>query len=153
MNTESGKKLPVIFVAALVALVVVVGVWWLWNERAADGVEDAGGTSTESVTAEQIDAITGKWRRPDGGYIIDIRGIDAAGSLKVAYYNPSPINVSQAQVVKSASGLHIFIELRDTGYPGATYRLDYDADKDQLSGLYHQPTVNQTFDVIFVRAQ
>ena len=150
---NSGKKLSGILIGVLVALVVVVGVWWLWNERAADGVEDTGGSQTESVTAEQVDTIVGRWRRTDGGYVIDIRGIGAAGNLKVGYFNPRPINVSQAQVVKSQGGLHIFIELRDTGYPGATYRLDYDSQKDTLTGLYHQPAVNQTFDVEFVRAQ
>ena len=151
MKANSGKTLSGILIGVVVALVVVVGVWWLWNERATDGVEDAGGASTYAVTAKQIATITGRWRRTDGGYVIDIRGIATAGNLKVAYYNPRPINVSQAQVVTSAAGIHIFIELRDTGYPGATYRLDYDADKDQLSGLYYQPSVNQTFDVIFVR--
>ncbi len=152
MKANSGKTRSGILIAVLVALVVIVGGWWLWNERAADGVAtDTGGSSPDAITAEQVDTIVGRWRRTDGGYIIDIRGIAAAGNLRVKYFNPRPINVSQAQVVQSATGLHIFIELRDTGYPGATYRLDYDSDKDVLTGLYHQPAANQTFDVVFVR--
>ena len=153
MNTIFGKSPSGVLIAVLVWLVIVVGVWWFWNERESDGVEDAGGSSPAAVTTEQIETIIGRWRRTDGGYVVDIRGIDAAGNLKVAYFNPRPINVSQAQVVKSTTGLHIFVELRDTGYPGATYRLDYDSQKDTLTGLYHQPAVNQTFDVEFVRAQ
>lgn len=152
MKANSGKTMSWILIGILVALVVIVGVWWLWNERAT-GVADTDGSEPVVVSAEQIDTIVGRWRRTDGGYVIDIRGIDAAGNLKVAYFNPRPINVSQAQVVQSQGGLHIFVELRDTGYPGATYRLDYDSEKDVLTGLYHQPAVNQTFDVIFVRAQ
>jgi uncharacterized protein (DUF2147 family) len=105
------------------------------------------------VTPEQVDTIVGRWRRTDGGYVIDIRGLDAAGNLNVAYYNPKPINVSQGEVVQSAKGLHVFIELRDTGYPGATYRLDYDSAKDTMTGVYHQPSVDQSFHVVFVRTQ
>jgi len=153
MKANSGKTMPWIVIGILVALVVVTGVWWFWNEREADGVADTGGSTPQAVTSEQVETIIGRWRRTDGGYIIDIRGIDSAGSFKVAYFNPRPINVSQAQVVKSTTGLHIFVELRDTGYPGATYRLDYDSENNVLTGLYHQPAVNQTFDVIFVREQ
>ena len=153
MKRNAGKTRPAILVVVLVAVVVVAGVWWLRSGRDTEGKPDAGGSTAAALAAEQVELIVGRWRRTDGGYIVDIRGLDAAGNLMVAYYNPRPINVSQAQVVKSTEGLHIFIELRDTGYPGATYRLDFDGDKDVLTGLYHQPSVNQTFDVIFVRAQ
>jgi hypothetical protein len=103
------------------------------------------------VSAEDVEAIVGRWRRTDGGYVIDVRGLDAAGNLRVAYYNPRPINVSQAQVVKSSAGLHVFVELRDQGYPGATYRLDYNGENDALVGIYHQPALQQSFDVVFLR--
>jgi len=153
MKGNAGKTRPVLLVVVLVAVVVVAGVWWLRSGRDTEGEPGTGGSKSAAVTVEQVELIVGRWRRTDGGYIIDIRGLDAAGNLMVAYYNPRPINVSQAQVVKSTEGLHVFIELRDTGYPGATYRLDFDGDKDVLTGLYHQPSVNQTFDVVFARAQ
>jgi hypothetical protein len=147
------KKLPTLLIVVVIAAVVVAGVWLLRSRWTAEEKPGTGRSKSAAVTSEQVETIVGRWRRPDGGYIIDIRGLDAAGDLEVAYYNPRPINVSLAQVVESPDGLHIFIELRDTGYPGATYRLDYDSDKDMLTGVYHQPSVNQSFDVIFVRAQ
>ena len=54
MKANSGKTLSGILIAVLVALVVVVGVWWLWNERAVDGmVTDTDNPSPDAVTAEQ----------------------------------------------------------------------------------------------------
>ena len=58
--------------------------------------------------------------------------------------------MSQSEVVQIPGGLHIFVELRDRGYAGATYRLDYDAARDVMTGLYYQPSAGQ-FDVVFVR--
>ena len=147
------KKFPTLLIIVVIAAVVVAGGWLLRNRQAAEEKPGTGGSTSADVTSEQVQTIVGRWRRPDGGYIIDIRGLDAAGNLEVAYYNPRPINVSQAHVVQSPKGLHIFIELRDEGYPGATYRLDYDGDNDTMTGIYFQPSVNQSFDVVFVRAQ
>ena len=149
MNT--GRiKMPMIVFAVVIVVAVVL---WVRNRSAEEGESGAGASKTAAVTAEQVETIVGRWRRTDGGYILDIRGLDATGSLEAAYYNPKPINVSQAEVVQGATGLHVFIELRDTGYPGATYRLDHDATRDTMTGFYYQPTAGQTFDVIFVRAQ
>lgn len=95
--------------------------------------------------------IVGRWVRPDGGYIIHIVDVEADGKLDAAYYNPRPIHVAQTEVAQGKDGPEIFIELRDTGYPGATYNLLYEQDQDTLIGLYYQPNVDQYFDVIFVR--
>jgi len=100
---------------------------------------------------EQQQKLVGRWIRPDGGYIIHILDVATDGRLEAAYYNPRPIHIAQAQVTQSKDGPQLFIELRDTGYPGATYNLLYDHDRDTLVGIYYQPTVNQYFDVIFVR--
>lgn len=151
MNTKSGKKRLALFIVVLAVVIVVAGVWLLRSQWIVDEHPSGGGPTTAAVKSEQVETIVGRWRRPDGGYIIEILGLDNAGNLNVAYYNPRPINVSQAQVVQGRSGLHIFIELRDIGYPGATYNLDYDSQKDFLKGVYFQPSVNQSFDVIFVR--
>jgi len=149
MGNKTGK---IVIATAIVVLMVVVALAWLLRNRSAtEGEPGADASTTAAVTREQVDTIVGRWRRTDGGYIIDIRGLDTAGKLKVAYYNPNPINVSQAEVVQGASGLHIFVELRDAGYPGATYRLDYDRARDTMTGLYYQPTAGQSFDVVFVR--
>jgi len=110
-------------------------------------------SNASTATAEHLHKLVGRWVRLDGGYVIDIRSVDADGKLQVAYFNPRPINVSQARVTKAQEKPHIFIELRDVGYPGATYTLTYDAQNDVLVGLYFQPTAGQSFDVVFVRMQ
>jgi hypothetical protein len=89
--------------------------------------------------------------RPDGGYVIDIRGVQAGGNLDVAYFNPKSIHVSRAEWRKEDGVLAVFIELNDTNYPGATYKLRYYPDSEQLAGEYTQPLVHQTFDVYFTR--
>ena len=103
------------------------------------------------VMPAHLRKLVGRWVRPDGGYVIHIRQVDADGSLQAAYFNPRPIHVSQAQVTQKEGEIQILIELRDIGYPGATYALTYNAKHDVLAGLYHQPAVGQTFDVAFER--
>jgi len=95
--------------------------------------------------------LIGRWVRPDGGYVLDIRAVQAGGNLDAAYFNPNPIHVSRAEWRKETGGLSVFIELNDKNYPGATYRLRYYPDSEQLAGEYTQPLVQQTFDVYFVR--
>jgi hypothetical protein len=95
--------------------------------------------------------IIGRWLRPDGGYIIEIKKIGDNGSLDASYFNPRPINVSAAQLAIENGKLKIFIELRDVGYPGARYSLVYFPQDDTLKGLYYQPSVGQSFEVVFIR--
>jgi hypothetical protein len=95
--------------------------------------------------------LIGRWVRPDGGYVIDIRAVKAGGNLDAAYFNPNPIHVSRAEWLKENGILSIFIELNDQNYPGATYRLRYYPESEQLAGEYTQPLVQQTFDIYFVR--
>ena len=92
------------------------------------------------------------WNKLKGGYIMEIRNVESNGLLQAAYFNPRPIHVSQARLTSVNKELQVFIELRDVGYPGATYTLIYHSKQDVLAGLYHQPTAGQSFEVIFVRA-
>ncbi len=150
------NKLRSIILAGGVAIVVAAAGWFVWRSQTAEVEQQTSPVRTESVavTAEQLVTIVGRWRRPDGGYILEIRGLgNGAGTLDAGYFNPRPINVSVARVEQSPTGLVVFIELRDTGYPGATYRLVHDSATDRLTGIYHQPSVNQRFEVYFVRAQ
>lgn len=105
-------------------------------------------------TAATSDAsiVEGKWVRPDGGYVIDIRSIDpSSGKVEAAYFNPNPIKVTAAQLRQENRALNLFIELRDTGYPGCTYKLSYDREHDQLKGVYYQAAVQESYDIYFVR--
>lgn len=73
--------------------------------------------------------------------------------MEASYFNPRLINVSRAEVFRKKGGLEIFVELRDTGYPGSTYTLSYNPEQDMLTGIYFQATMGQSFEVIFVRAK
>jgi hypothetical protein len=123
--------------------------------RATQGVPApvAAGRSgpTAAVPAVTFQPLRGRWLRPDGGYVIEIRDVDAAGALTAAYLNPQPIKVAKAEASLAGGTIRVFLELRDVGYPGSTYTLTYDPGSDQFKGTYFQAALRQTYDVMFVR--
>ncbi len=97
------------------------------------------------------EGVVGRWIRPDGGYVLEIRSAQADGKLDAAYLNPRSIKVSRAEWRREEGRLLVFVELRDVNYPGSTYNLRFVPDKDSLVGAYYQAVQKQTFDVEFVR--
>jgi uncharacterized protein (DUF2147 family) len=97
--------------------------------------------------------LKGRWLRPDGGYVLDIREIRADGGMEVAYLNPRPIHVGFAKASHEGAKLKVFVELQAPNYPGSTYTLTYDPKRDELQGVYFQAVQKQNFDVVFVRAK
>ena len=95
--------------------------------------------------------LVGRWLRPDGGYVVELRQAGEHGELPAGYFNPRPIHVSQSKWSRVAGALQVFIELRDVNYPGSTYTLAYDPAGDRLSGIYYQAALQQQFDVEFQR--
>lgn len=95
--------------------------------------------------------LPGKWLRPDGGYILEIRSVAPDGRMDAAYLNPRPINVAKAEASQADGSVKVFIELRDVNYPGSTYTLTYDPAKDECRGDYLQAAIRQSFDVTFIR--
>jgi len=132
------RILPFLAVIALAIGLVAVGAWW-WNQA----------RQTDSLAMYQ--KLQGRWQRSDGGYIIDIRGVDAAGKLTAAYFNPRPINVAKAEASMGGDTLRVFIELRDVNYPGSTYQLTYEPAADRLTGTYYQAALRESYDVDFAR--
>lgn len=124
----------------------------VWAQGPATG-EGKGDSATVEKAKPDFGALKGRWLRPDGGYILSVKDIDAGGKMDVAYYNPRPINVSKAQATREGTALKVFVELRDTGYPGSTYTLIYDPKTDRLGGVYYQAAIGQRFDVVFVRSK
>lgn len=96
-------------------------------------------------------ALPGRWVRPDGGYVIDIRGVDASGKLAAAYANPNPLPFARAEATRDGKTVHLFFELRAGGYNGSTYTLTYDPARDILRGVYYQAVAQQKFEVYFTR--
>ena len=115
--------------------------------------EKKGDSATLEKAKPDFGKLKGRWMRSDGGYILSVKEVDPGGKMDAAYYNPRPINVSKAQATLEKETLNVFIELRDTGYPGSTYTLSYDPKNDQLGGLYYQAAIQQRFNVIFVRSK
>jgi hypothetical protein len=100
-----------------------------------------------------FDKLNGRWLRPDGGYVLEIRSVDASGRIDAAYLNPRPISVAKAEATRDGSTLKVFVELRAPNYPGSTYTLTYDPQRDQLNGIYFQAVQEQNFSVTFVRTK
>ena len=94
--------------------------------------------------------VLGRWLRTDGGYILELKeGKD--GVLKAAYFNPRPINVSKAELGRDSGKITVFVELRDTNYPGSYYQLTYDNKSDTLAGTYFQAALKETYAIEFIR--
>jgi len=107
--------------------------------------------AANSQTAFSV--LRGRWVRPDGGYVISIKAVDAGGTLDTSYANPSPLPFYTAKATRDGDALKLFFELRAGGYNGSTYTLNYDAASDQLKGVYYQAVARQKFEVVFVRAK
>lgn len=103
------------------------------------------------ATTSGFGALTGRWLRLDGNYVLEIRSVAANGMIDATYLNPQPINVARAEVTRAGSTFKVFVELQAPGYPGSTYTLTYDPSGDQLAGVYYQAALQQRFDVRFAR--
>lgn len=96
-------------------------------------------------------ALVGRWVRPDGGYVITIKAVDASGKLDASYANPAPLPFYTAEASRDGSAVKAFFELRAGGYGGSTYTLAYDPANDVLRGVYYQAVARQKYDVVFSR--
>jgi hypothetical protein len=47
-----------------------------------------------------FEKLNGRWIRPDGGYILEIRAVDPSGKIDVLYLNPRPINIAKAEATR-----------------------------------------------------
>jgi hypothetical protein len=109
--------------------------------------------SANAATAvrPEFQKLTGKWLRPDGGYVLELKTVAGDGKMEAAYFNPGPIHVSKAVAIQEGTTTKVFVELQDVRYPGCTYSLTYDAQTDQLYGQYYQAAIQQTYDIAFGR--
>jgi hypothetical protein len=106
--------------------------------------------STGTVSPE-LAKLLGKWERPDGGYVLEVKSVDPSGKVDAAYYNPNPINVSRGAAWREKGVSKLVVELRDVNYPGCTYTLEYNPQSDQMAGQYYQAAVQETYEVVFSR--
>lgn len=137
-----GRGTRTLFVAAVLAMFGLTG-------QAAE----AGQPAAPSVKEPDAQRLVGRWVRPDGGYILDLRDAAQGGNLKATYFNPQPIHVAKAEWRRKDGALLVVVELRDVNYPGSTYTLEYDPGSDRLTGKYFQAVEKRTFSVEFARSQ
>ncbi len=114
---------------------------------------ESGNPPKQTQVQTDVQALEGRWVRPDGGYVLDLSEIKRDGSLKASYFNPRPINVFSAKWSRKEGKVNLFVELRDVNYHGSKYNLQYDPKSDRLKGTYFQAVEKQTFNVEFVRAK
>jgi hypothetical protein len=156
--SHRGRK-PVTFsrlclsgLSVLVAATLVVSCGRKDDRAPAPVPVQAAGTNSASA-APRLDfaKLAGKWERPDGGYVLEIKSVDASGTMVAAYFNPDPINVARAAALHQDGATKVMVELRDQNYPGCTYSLTYDPEHDQLYGQYFQAAMQRTYEVTFAR--
>lgn len=147
----SPPGIPFVFELCLIVLMGYLFISCSSKTESASSLPAAPPVTKQNTTKHELDRLVGRWLRPDGGYILEIRSVSADGKLDVGYFNPNPIHVARAEWVIKDSKLYVLVELQDTNYPGSTYGLEYKAGTDQLVGTYYQALEKSTFDVEFVR--
>ena len=162
--SEAGKGKPswVSWVLAGLAVTVAIAGIFLLVRGQHPGSKDSepaarsgSGHQTQTTASQRADleALLGKWIRPDGGYILSVQSVDPDGRVDAGYFNPRPINVSRAEASREGTTVKLFIELQAVGYPGSTYDLVYDPSNDVLLGIYFQAAMQQRFEVMFQRTK
>jgi hypothetical protein len=159
IQTPSKKRFPLFWLSLIIVLAVGAIILVAANLKSTTPDQTAkpgakmpqARSSTASEKTKGFGNLIGRWLRPDGGYIIEIRSISADGKMDADYLNPRPINVARAEASWKNGNQEVFIELQDTGYPGSTYTLDYNPAQDAFTGVYYQATLKQAFEVVFVR--
>ena len=119
------------------------GLWWSKGRQA--------GMPPAATPKPAFEKLTGRWQRPDGGYIIEVLNVEPGGRMNAAYFNPQPINVAKAEASQAGGTLSVFIELRDVNYPGSTYNLTYDPANDASRASTSRRPLNRPFNVSFLR--
>src|SRR5512136_789919 len=97
---------------------------------------ESGTSQKQSQVQTDAQRLEGRWVRPDGGYILELKDIKKDGNLTAAYFNPRPIKVFSSKWSRKDRKINLFVELRDVNYPGSKYNLQYEPKSDRLKGTY-----------------
>jgi len=150
-------RIRAVALSAAIGIILSCGLFFSCGKKANEEGTQEKPTSAKAVSPAEVrkslEKLIGRWQRPDGGYVIDIRKVRADGELDAGYFNPRPINVSRAKAATEGGAITVFIELYDENYPGSTYDLIYDPRSDVLLGTYFQAAMRQSFEVVFVRME
>jgi hypothetical protein len=112
----------------LVAAAIVIGAA-VWPRQSADrsapgaASTEATNSATAPAGADGLQFLKGRWIRPDGNYLLEIRQVEAGGQLDAGYFNPNPIRVVGARAAKEGAAVKVYIELNDVNYPAVSTTL------------------------------
>jgi hypothetical protein len=131
----------------VVTALVLAFSFWQWRLRSPE-LPTAAPPNSEARAANPTTAdgnfdfqkLKGRWQRPDGGYVLEVKSIAPDGSMDAGYFNPRSIHVARAEASRDGVEMKIFIELREVNYPGSTYTPSYELASDQLKGIYTRPS-------------
>jgi hypothetical protein len=151
-SKRRGIFIAIAAVAAMAAVAVSVGLL-VQRQSGAKAPSSTGQQADENAPGKRVKVLEGKWLRPDGGYVLEIKGAYGDGRLLASYHNPASIHVSEARSTLEGDTLKVFVKLDDTNYPGCTYTLAYDPDEDALTGIYYQAMLQQNYAVVFQRTK
>jgi hypothetical protein len=143
-RTQAG----VAFGLASAVVATLAGAWWIGTRQSSAPLSTAAMAANPEA---DLSMLRGRWRRSDGGYVLEIKAVAASGAMEAAYFNPKPIHVATARASETSGGRRVFVELRDANYPGSTYDLTYDPKDDRLKGVYFQAVARETYGVTFSR--
>ena len=94
-------------VLAVGAVAVVGFVWSLWQQAdaphaATPGPEANAANQPEPAATSNsgFETLKDKWLRPDGGYVVEIHGVDPSRKMDATCSNPRPIHVEKAEAMK-----------------------------------------------------
>jgi hypothetical protein len=150
------RAVPILLAGLILA---GAGSWW-FQPRHSEAQPPTPSAMDGNVTSKpdaatpassEFQKLRGRWLRPDGGYVVDVRNVDDAGRMDASYFNPRSIHVARAEASQDGDATKVFVELQDVNYPGSTYTLTYDPQTDRLWGIYYQAALRQYFEVVFVR--
>lgn len=142
MQTMAGKHMTLRWLLMLLLLSVACP----WSLAMAES-----STAGPEVSNDAFATLVGKWVRPDGGYVITIKSMEAKGKLDAMYANPDSLPFSKAQASRDGEQIKLFFEIVAGGYNGSTYTLVYDPASDVLQGIYYQAVARQNYEVQFLR--
>jgi hypothetical protein len=152
-DESNGKRRGKLWLVVCAVVVVVIGLALYSGRGGSTPKASPPSPAPDAAPKSAFSVLNGQWARSDGDYMLVIERVDNDGSMKASYLNPRPIHVSQARASREGGTVKMFVELRDQGYPGCTYRLSYDKARDQLFGVYFQAAQQQSYDVVFERAR
>lgn len=137
MDNRNIKQKRLLFI--LILLLSIPVIWFFFMNK-------------DNNYEEASKMLTGKWLRNDGVYSIEIKSVNKDGSMKVAYFNPDPIEVGQSTWMFKDKKLHIEVVLLGP-YQKSIYKLNYDVNKKNLSGTFYQAVAQQTYNVSFKKVK